>query len=50
MRPAVLFLAASALYGQDTREIVRESAGKAELVLPIKLDGGKARVVEEYAW
>ena len=34
----------------DPGPVVRESAGKAELIVPVKLDGGKARIVEEYAW
>ncbi len=34
----------------DSKPIVRESAGKAELIVPVKFDGGKARIVEEYAW
>ena len=34
----------------ESKPIVRDSAGKAELVVPVKLDGGKTRIVEEYAW
>jgi hypothetical protein len=34
----------------DSKPIVRDSAGKAELIVPIKLDRGKTRIVEEYAW
>ena len=30
--------------------IVRSSAGKAELLVPVKFEGGKARIVEEFAW
>ncbi len=30
--------------------VIRDSAGRAELIVPVKLDGGKARIVEEYAW
>jgi mono/diheme cytochrome c family protein len=34
----------------DSKAFVRESAGKDELILPIKVGGRKARIVEEYAW
>ena len=33
-----------------SKPIVRESAGKVELIVPVKFGGGKARIVEEYAW
>jgi mono/diheme cytochrome c family protein len=34
----------------EAKAFVRQSGGKAELILPVKLDGGKARIVEEFAW
>ena len=34
----------------DSKAIIREMNGKAELIVPVKLDSGKARIVEEYAW
>jgi cytochrome c2 len=34
----------------ESKPIIRNSNGKAELIVPIKLDSGKARIVEEYAW
>ena len=34
----------------DPKPIVRESSGKFELIVPARLDTGKARIVEEYAW
>jgi len=30
--------------------IVRTSGGKAELLVPVKVEGGKGRIVEEFAW
>ncbi len=34
----------------DSKAFVRESAGKAELIVPIKFKNLKTRIVEEYAW
>ncbi len=34
----------------DVAPGIRESAGKKELIVPIKLDGGKTRIVEQFAW
>jgi mono/diheme cytochrome c family protein len=34
----------------DSKPIVRDSNGKVELVVPVKLDSGKARIVEELSW
>ncbi len=34
----------------NSKAFVRESAGKAELILPVKLENKKARIVVEYAW
>jgi mono/diheme cytochrome c family protein len=30
--------------------ILRDSAGKTELIVPVKLEAGKGRIVEEYSW
>ena len=34
----------------DSKPIVRESNGKVELIVPVRLEGGKARIIQEYAW
>ena len=34
----------------ESAPVVRDSAGRSELIVPVKFDGGKARIVEEYAW
>ena len=34
----------------DDEPIVRIKAGKTELIVPVKIEGGKARIVEEFAW
>ncbi len=34
----------------DSKPFIRNSAGKAELIVPVKWNGDKARIVEEYAW
>jgi mono/diheme cytochrome c family protein len=34
----------------DSTPILRESAGKTELIVPVKLEAGKGRIVEEYVW
>ena len=34
----------------DPSPMIRQSGGKAELVVPVLLKGGKGRIVEEFAW
>ena len=34
----------------DSKPFIRNSAGMSELIVPIKWDGDKGRIVEDYAW
>jgi mono/diheme cytochrome c family protein len=34
----------------ESKPFVRDSAGKSELILPVMLDGGNSRIVEEFMW